>query len=1360
MNERNTYLPRRAQTEILHSEGASDGAAVSTISLKLTVAGFGAEDVKRAADAVILSADVFSVRFTGEAFEDSPPVLSRILPPMSAEEVLSHTQKKDAERIDPSQTLYEAEVIPAEGEVLLYVRFHHVIMDGRAMCLFAQRVLDALEGKELPFSRYFAQEEEAAEDESGYWAERFEGFTEETAVLSGEGTEKFTCTRAFSPAFMREIVAFSKREKVGLPYVFLAALALYLARAADRDEATVLMSRLNRDERTAETLGCYILLVPVRIGLGGAESFADLCRRAQTLGKEGSAHKQIGFSGILRAANVKEISEYGFNYYRFALRSAVPHKLALSVAGAIKNHLVFNVFEGEDVSFSLDCLSGVYDGEKADFLFESIGQILKEGIAQKPLSGIEIVGERERARLNAVCGETIQIGADETIPSLLRAAAEKYRDRPAVYAGEKCLTFGELDRLSENVAASLVKRGVKPGDRVAFLLKRDYRLFPALFGISKAGAAFIPVDPAYPKDRVDYILEDSAAAYVITSEETGEGLNIDELMRGGGAEPVKVLQDATAYLIYTSGTTGKPKGVMLTHRGIANIVKPGNNPFNRYFTEHCKGLTAIGSVCFDISLFEFFVSLFNGKFVELADETAMIDPVRLSECILRHGADALHCTPSRLASYLRDPRFRAAAEKLKAVLSAGEVLPPSLIMSLKELGVRIFNGYGPTEVTIGATITEEGDSKSIGRPIANTGILILGKDGRLLPYGAAGEICIWGVGVGQGYRNREEETAQRFVVREGERVYRTGDSGRLLPDGRLVYLGRRDRQVKLRGLRIELPEIESAMLSFEEVKQAACLVKKSKHSEHLAAFYTADRDLSHELKEHIAKSLTVYMVPDVFVRLQAMPQTAGGKTDYKKLEEEAVDFRSPYRAPSDELETLICGAFEEVLGVTEIGADDDFFELGGDSLGAMELMLAIERLHAENAPSYNDIYRCPTPARLAKLMEGEGGEELYPVSGLDCSGIDAFLGRRAASPRPFKTVLLTGATGFLGNHILAELLKDPEVEHVYCLARSKKKMTAEKRVQSTLFYYAEDDFREGKKWSAVEGDLSEPGIFREPFEEKVDLIVNCAANVAHFAYGDALSRVNEGGVNHLIAYALKTGARILQVSTVSVGGMAKTEELSGLLFTEGNFYIGQHIFNEYIYTKFKAEHALLRAAVDKGLRVQLMRVGNLQGRISDGEFQMNLRSNGFTRRLSAYLEIGAVPQALFSSTVEFSPVDEVAKMIVALAKSGEEGAFHVCPPAETAFSRLFKILGEMGRPVEVVSGEAFEAIIGGLKTSGEKSGSVEMLSIERGHDGYGEIPFSRAYTVEKLSSLGCVWQPITDEYLRKYLAALGDMDMF
>lgn len=556
----------------------------------------------------------------------------------------------------------------------------------------------------------------------------------------------------------------------------------------------------------------------------------------------------------------------------------------------------------------MDMQKGVYEAETADYFMDAIMDILERGLANEKVCDIPVIGEREEERLLAIRGKSIQIDQNATIPSLLKAAAAKYGRRPALYAGEKSYSFEELDRCSDAIAKALVEKGVESGDIVAFMLGRDIRLIPVLLGISKSGAAFLPIDPGYPKDRIEYILADSGSRFLVSSRnvEAAAGrdfIEADELLGDSsytrpvqplenGAPPAPeeynlphIFQEQRAYVIYTSGTTGRPKGVMLSHKGIANIAHPDNNPFNRDIVGNCKGIVAIGSICFDISLYEIFVPLFNGLFVELGNEKAMLDAGTLAEHIERHGADILHCTPSRLVSCLESSRFtQALKNNVRSMLLAGEQLPESLVRELKDrYGIRVYNGYGPTETTIGATITKAGDCRSIGTPMANTGVLLLNRDRKLVPYGAPGEICVYGSGVGMGYKNRPKETEEKFVFwgkKKPLRLYLTGDLGHFDPAGRLIYHGRNDRQVKLRGLRVELSEIEKVMGAYQGVSQAACILRKVEKRDHLAGFYTVSpgsRVDKEKLRTFMEKQLAAYMLPELLTELKEMPRTPGAK---------------------------------------------------------------------------------------------------------------------------------------------------------------------------------------------------------------------------------------------------------------------------------------------------------------------------------------------------------------------------------------------------------------------------------------------------------------------------------------------------
>lgn len=493
-----------------------------------------------------------------------------------------------------------------------------------------------------------------------------------------------------------------------------------------------------------------------------------------------SAHKQYGMGNILNdlhnAGTVTgSVSEYTLNIYQPRLSSDRPYEIRLSMDGAMHNHLTVNVTRlQETYKITYDGRDGIYTKERTQNFHEAFLHIMEQGMSQEThVESFCIVGAKEEQSLTHMTGKAVQISSADTIPSLFRAAVRKYGDKPALFAGGVGYTFHELDEVSSRIANALIQKEICQGEAVMFLLNRDYRLIPTMLGILKAGAAFIPVDPQYPKARVDYILENSGAACLISSEnveaaKNREYLEINELLRfGDSTDPHLVIpQEQLAYCIYTSGTTGNPKGVMLSHRGIVNITHPDNNPFNRDICVCGTGIVAIGSVCFDISLFEFFVPLLNGMFIEFAPERALADSAAIAELLHAHGANMLHCTPSRLSVYLHEKTFSKALKNVQVILAAGEVLPGSLVDELKEeYGIRIYNGYEPTETTIGATITEAGDNQTIGKPIANTGVMILDSKGRLLPLGIVGEICIYGKGLGIGYQGLEEKTAARFVSR-------------------------------------------------------------------------------------------------------------------------------------------------------------------------------------------------------------------------------------------------------------------------------------------------------------------------------------------------------------------------------------------------------------------------------------------------------------------------------------------------------------------------------------------------------------------------------------------------------------------
>lgn len=1375
-----------SQEQIALSETV-EGASINTISLKLFFSDINASDVKKAAEAVMLSADIFSVELCrdedGLFFKKSSKnnIDVQIKDAMSAEDLRSYISECDCMPLNYPEELYRAEVIPvAEGGVQLYVRFHHIITDGFGMNLFAQSVLDVLGGKAPLKSAFFAKEAQKPCDLRSFWSNYLGDAEFESAIYgeqsssSSQGISKYTV-----PCDKSGIEKFAVEQGVTPPYVLAAAMAVYLACASCKKDAVFLMPRLNRRQEELNVIGCCTLLVPVRVTIDGEDSFADVCKKVQQSARLASENKGCGYSEILRyfrdGGGMGVVSQYVFNFYNFSVRSDLDYSLDFSVAGGMRNHITFNIFQKESgYNFTIDANKSLPQAKAAQYFCDSIQEILKGGLNNLQIKDIEITGEDERASLSSISdGISYPVGSD-TIPSLFKRVAKTYPDRIALYAGEKSFTFKQLDLLTDGIAGTLINKGVKSGDIVAFLLKRDYRLIPVMLGISKAGAAFVPIDAEYPSDRVGYIISDSRAKMLISSPDVpnAEGLgyvDVDSLFGENQAVELPCTeQSSLAYIIYTSGTTGKPKGVMLSHKGIANIVSPENNPFNRDAVKNCKGIVAVGSVSFDISLFEIFVPMFNGLFVEFGNEAAMKDAATLAAAIKRHGADILHCTPSRIAAYLKNKDFVSALKGIKVILSAGETLSSELATSLKQAGIRIYNGYGPTETTIGATITESCDVHTIGKPIGNAGIVILNDYNKCVPFGANGEICIYGAGVGIGYKNLDAETAKRFVPWNGKTIYKSGDLGRFSTDGRILYLGRRDRQIKLRGLRIELSEIEKAACSYTGITNFCACVRKEGNAEFLTGFYSVNNGNSvnaEDLKAYLRTCLAPYMVPEVLHELAEIPMTQSGKADVKALNKIPLVYNRSYRAPVTRAERIICDVFAEILGRDKVGLDDNYFELGGDSLGAVELLMQLEqRLGTGTTIDYGDLYKHPTPAMLSSnLLNSAKAEEGYDLTDLDYSGIDGLLAAKNDDAEyPLGNVLLTGATGYLGIHMLIELLKNPSpCKKVVCLVRNKGKMTAERRIKANLFYFDSNDYSEGygSKWYAVSGDITTQGLTADEWPCKIDTIINCAADVSHFDYGGQLNTTNVEGVENLIQFALGQNARLCQVSTISVGGM-DCLSIKKDIFTEEDFYVGQQIFNQYIYTKYMAEYKILRAAADKNLKFKLFRVGNLQGRISDGEFQMNKKYNAFTRSLISYVKIGAVPSSVYNSMVNFAPVDDTAKNIIALAGQGTLAALHVCPTHEMEFSRLFERIHTLGYDVKVLSDKEFANTVEDLKQTSEGRGKISGLMTERTDGSKRYIDVSCTSTNHLLENLGKGWSEITDSYIDNYLTALTEADLF
>lgn len=556
---------------------------------------------------------------------------------------------------------------------------------------------------------------------------------------------------------------------------------------------------------------------------------------------------------------------------------------------------------------------------------------------------------------------------DAALHTLFSSWADRAPELPAIVHPGGELTYREVRDRAEALANTLSARGVEPGDIVAVVLRKGWEQVVAVLATLRAGAVFVPVDPDFPENRIAHLLRHSEARCVITRTDVDEHLRwpeniqrvcVDEQHAAEAPPPVVTAPDDLAYIIYTSGSTGEPKGVMITHRGAVNTLLDINS---RFEVGPGDRVIAVSSFTFDLAVYDIFGTLGAGATIVFPPHTAVPDAAVWLDTVGRHGVTIWNSVPVLMDMLTELAQSRddgaEALSTLRLALLSGDWLPLALPDRIRALvpGARVVSAGGATEGSIWSILYPIGevapDWRSIpyGKPMANQTFHILGPDGTPCPIGEAGELHIGGTGVSAGYWRDPDRTAASFVThpRTGEALYRTGDLGRYAPDGNIEFLGRKDFQVKIQGFRVELGEVESALRAHPDVKDAAAVARPDPAGDRrLFAYVTArsaEPDGDH-LREFLHETLPRYMVPDVVSVLAALPRTASGKVDRAALPEPArrTDHHGGTRGPESPVEEVLVSLWEEILGVTAVGTETNFFDAGGNSLGALRLVAAVQ----------------------------------------------------------------------------------------------------------------------------------------------------------------------------------------------------------------------------------------------------------------------------------------------------------------------------------------------------------------------------------------------------------------------------------
>ncbi len=822
------------------------------------------------------------------------------------------------------------------------------------------------------------------------------------------------------------IKALGQREKATPFMVLLAALQTLLHRYTIQEDICVGTLVAGRNRGEAEGLiGFFVNTLVIRTDLSGDPSFRELLRRVREQSVGAYAHQDLPFEMLVEKLQPeRNLSHTPFFQVAFAYQNGLMEALELPGLTlhrieldhqTTKFDLMVTVTEGaEDLCVLAEYNTDLFNDDTIARLLRHY-QSLLEGIITDPdqrISDLPLLTEAERKLILSEWNDTgREYPRNKCIFELFESQAERNPEAIALVFESERLTYKELNKRANQLAHHLRKLGVGPEVLVGICLERSVEMVVALLATLKAGGAYVPLDPAYPKERLEFILEDTQAQVLLTQERLVEGLGIADcglriadlkseiprsilnpqsairnpmvvcLDTGWGAiaeendeNPVSgVRADNLAYVIYTSGSTGRPKGVAIEHRNAGALIHWAREVFTQ---EELAGVLASTSICFDLSVFELFVTLSWGGKIVLTENV-----LQLSGLPAADEVTLVNTVPSVMAELVR---MRGVPASVCTINLAGEPLQTRLVKEIyqQETIKQVFDLYGPSEDTTYSTFALRSATgrATIGRPIANTQIYLLDYNLRPVPVGVTGEVYIGGDGLARCYLKRPDLTAEKWIPnpfgnQPGARLYKTGDLARYLPDGNIEFLGRIDHQVKIRGFRIELAEIEAVLTQHPAVREAAVLAREYITGDKgLVGYVVFDPDNKPsigELKSYLQQKLPEYMVPPIFVVLDALPLTPNRKVDRRALplpERKSPDLAGAYVAPRTHIEEMLVGIWAEVLGDTQVGIHDSFFDLGGHSLLATRVISRVREAYQVDLP-LRHLFEALTVAGLAERIE-------------------------------------------------------------------------------------------------------------------------------------------------------------------------------------------------------------------------------------------------------------------------------------------------------------------------------------------------------------------------------------------------------
>ena len=1285
---------------------------------------------------------------------------------------------------------------------------HHLIADAWSISLTVSEIIDIYsqllknekveEGLNPSYIEYIETEQKYLDSDkfkkdAQFWEDMFNScpscvsFSQKNPTHSSEKAKR----KIYSLENSSEIADFCKNNNTSVFTFLMAIYSLYLNRISGVTDIVLGSPILNRNGiKEKKTIGLFVNTLPIKISVDGNVSFADLLKQVSDNQFSMFRHHKYPYSRLLEFLRMKY--KFSNNLYDTIISyqnarnnsqtSDVNYSTNWDFNGFIPNSLEIHIYDMDNtgtLNIFYDYRLDRFNEDDIDDIHNRIMYIIKQVMDNVDcmVKDLEIVTEKEKNDLLYTYNDTaLDYPKQKTIQELFEEQCNITPDKIAVAFGDSTLTYAELNKKANQLAYYLRnEKGIGPNDFVGLLTNRSLEMAVGLLAIIKAGAAYVPIDPEYPEDRVTYMMQDSNAKLVLVNSNTQNlykltnTLNIDfsgDIYKNYPGQNLDIVNSPSdlMYLIYTSGSTGKPKGVMLMHKNVNNFLHGLVDIIP--FATH-KVIVSVTTICFDIFVTEFWGGLLNGLTVVIANEQEQNITYDLNKLCLKYNVNIIQTTPSRFKLLLDNTDDLDFMNNITDLIVGGESLPKNLLHQFNSFNwVRVFNIYGPTETTVMSTIKDspKEENITIGRPIANTQIYILDDNLHLLPPNIPGNLYIGGDGLGKGYHNRPELNKKVFITSpyDGKPLYDTKDLAYIQKDGDIVHIGRSDFQAKVHGFRIELGEIETSIMNYPGITNVVVLLQDGS----LNAYVVSDSHLEEQsVINFLMKSLPHYMIPKTITRIDSIPLTPNGKINRKSSIFTPNNNISIVKVdPRNETERFLYKVIKDTLHI-DIGVTNNIFEFGMDSLMIIKL---VSKLYLYDIKlNIQDFYDNPSIEAIAKKISKNsktpiGMKDVEANHITDISSI-----AKEISPiqlNDCKNILLTGVTGFLGVHVLESLILNTSC-NIYCLIRAKNNKDPKARLIDRLKYYFDGKYADliDKRIFIVDSTITNPyfGLSKETYFElgnNVSSVIHCAADTRHYGNYYIAEKINIQATDNIIRFCLDFNLILNHISTITVSGAGLVPVQFDGVFDENSFYVNQHYMeNIYVKTKFMAEEEIYKS-LDNGLVANIYRIGNLTNRFSDYKFQYNSYENGFLNKLRTIKNLKALPASLKDYNLEFTPVDSCANAIVKLSTENvlthNINVFHLFNDQYIPMELITNIFKEDGIVLKYLNDKDFEAHVAKTLADSRNSNPGFVEQFKNNNFSFIDFNCSNFNTTKVLEKLHFSWPLITKEYLEYIIRRL------